>query len=74
MSYKVQVLFSKDKNGYYVYCPELPGCHSQGDTFEEANENIKEAIGLYMETMDKDELELMRNKEILSTTIDVEFA
>lgn len=74
MSYKIQVLFSKDKNGYYVYCPELPGCHSQGDTFEEANENIKEAISLYLETMDKEELKEMTNKELLSTTIEVEFA
>lgn len=34
---------SKD-GGYNVSCPALPGCHSQGDTVEEAVENIKDAI------------------------------
>ncbi len=51
MSYRVNVIFSKDAAGYYVYCPELPGCQSQGDTFEDAKANIKEAIDLYLETM-----------------------
>ena len=49
MSYKVSVVIEKDENGYYAYCPELDGCHSQGDTFEEVTENIKEAIDLYLE-------------------------
>ncbi len=34
-----------------MYCPELKGCQSQGDTFEEAQANIQEAIGLYVETL-----------------------
>ncbi len=57
MSYRVNVLFSRDEHGYYVYCPELPGCQSQGDNFEEAKENIKEAIDLYLETMTSEEIE-----------------
>ena len=32
-----------------VWCPELPGCVSAGDTEEEALENIREAIELYLE-------------------------
>lgn len=72
MSYRVNVMFSKDENGYYVYCPELPGCHSQGDTFEEANANIKEAIDLYLETMSKDEIADALNKDLLTTTMEVE--
>ncbi len=51
MNYHVNVLLSQEQEGYYVYCPELPGCHSQGDTFEEALGNIKEAVELYLETM-----------------------
>lgn len=35
MTYKVGVIIEKDENGYYVYCPDLEGCQSQGDTFEE---------------------------------------
>jgi predicted RNase H-like HicB family nuclease len=64
-------MFSKDENGYYVYCPELPGCQSQGDTFEEARLNIKEAIDLYLETMTPEEIDEALNKEFLTTTMEV---
>ncbi|MEK6756162.1 MAG: type II toxin-antitoxin system HicB family antitoxin [Bacteroidota bacterium] len=37
--------------GYVVSCPSLPGCFSQGDTVEEAVENIKKAIELCLEDM-----------------------
>lgn len=44
------VIFQKeDEGGYSVWVPLLPGCTSQGETFEEALENIKEAISLYLE-------------------------
>ena len=72
MSYRVSVIFNKDNNGYYVYCPELPGCHSQGDSFEDAKANIKEAVELYLETMNKEEIEEALNKELLTTTMEVE--
>lgn len=43
-------MFQKEKEGgYSVWVPSLPGCASQGETFEEALENIKEAITLYLE-------------------------
>ena len=54
MTYKVSTVIEKDEHGYYAYCPELPGCHSQGDTLEEAIANIKEAIELYLETLTAD--------------------
>ena len=41
--------YDKEIGGYAVYCPELPGCTSAGDTEEEALDNIKEAIALYLE-------------------------
>ncbi len=37
--------------GYTVTIPALPGCISEGDTFEEALKNITEAAGLYLEVM-----------------------
>jgi predicted RNase H-like HicB family nuclease len=55
MSYKVGVVIEKDENGYYAFCPELEGCQSQGDSFEEALQNIKEAIVLYLESLPEDE-------------------
>lgn len=39
------------KGGYVVSAPALPGCHTQGDTLEEAEKNIKEAIELYLESL-----------------------
>ena len=56
MTYKVSTVIEKDEHGYYAYCPELPGCQSQGDTLEEAIANIKEAIELYLETIPKSEI------------------
>jgi len=43
------VFQAEEDGGYSVWVPALPGCTSQGSTFEEATENIKEAIGLYLE-------------------------
>ena len=42
MQYRIRLIQSEE--GWAVSCPVLPGCHSQGDTREEAVENIKSAI------------------------------
>lgn len=44
MKLKVIVSPDPDDGGFVVSCPALPGCHSQGDTREEAVANIREAI------------------------------
>ena len=44
----------KSEYGYDVHCPILPGCHSQGDTIEQALENIKDAIITYLEMISKE--------------------
>ena len=49
MHYKIQL--TKTDEGYSVWCPGLPGCWSQGETEEQALENIKDAIITYIETM-----------------------
>jgi predicted RNase H-like HicB family nuclease len=52
-------LFDPQKEGgFTVTVPALPGCISEGDTFEEATKNIKEAIELYLETVSDRKLEL----------------
>ena len=48
------VLEPSDEGGYTVYVPSLPGCISEGDTKEEALENIREAIDLYLEVVEDD--------------------
>jgi len=39
------------EGGYVASVPALPGCHTQGDTLEETERNIKEAIALYLESL-----------------------
>lgn len=52
------VIFQKEaEGGYSVWVPALAGCASQGETFEEALENIKEAISLYLEDQQDDQEE-----------------
>jgi len=45
---KYPVVIHKSHYGYNVECPILPVCVSQGDTYKEALDNIKNAIGEYM--------------------------
>jgi predicted RNase H-like HicB family nuclease len=71
MNYKVSVVIEKDKSGYYAFCPELEGCQSQGDTFEEVMSNIKEAIEAYVETLSEDEIKEALSKEIVSTNVEI---
>jgi antitoxin HicB len=39
------------EGGYVAVVPALPGCHTQGETLEEAERNVKEAIALYLESL-----------------------
>jgi predicted RNase H-like HicB family nuclease len=41
-----------DEGGYTVFVPALPGCISEGDTLQEAREDIREAIALYLEPVE----------------------
>ena len=51
MKYKVNL--KKTEEGYAVWVPGLPGCWSQGQTEQEALENIKDAIKAYVETVEE---------------------
>jgi predicted RNase H-like HicB family nuclease len=45
---KYKIVLEKTDEGYSVSCPGLPGCWSQGETEEEAVENIQDAIQEYL--------------------------
>ena len=50
---KYRVLIEQDEDGMYVAeVPSLPGCISQGQTREEAVENVREAIKAYLESLE----------------------
>ena len=47
--YTLPIIIERDAEGFYVSCPPLQGCYSQGDTYDEALSNIKDAIRLHIE-------------------------
>jgi len=49
--YNYTIILEREEEGYHASCPALPGCHTQGDSYEEVMENIKDAIKLYIESL-----------------------
>lgn len=71
---QINVVFQEESSGgYSVFVPSLPGCISEGETFEEAKSNIIEAISLYIEDLNKEELKEVKslNSKALITQVEV---
>ncbi len=50
--YNYTIILEREADGgYHAFCPALPGCHTQGDSYDETLENIKDAIKLYLESL-----------------------
>ncbi|GMB93686.1 hypothetical protein NHP200010_14130 [Helicobacter bizzozeronii] len=47
----INAVIECDQDGFFTFAPSLPGCVSQGGSYKEALHNIKEAIGLYLESI-----------------------
>ncbi len=45
------VLEREEDGGYHAFCPALPGCHTQGDSYDETIANVQDAIKLYIESI-----------------------
>lgn len=54
MLYPIAVEKGSDTEAYGVQVPDIQGCFSAGDTFEEALENVKEAIAFHLEGLAED--------------------
>lgn len=63
--YKV-VIEPQEEGGFTAYIPSLPGCVTEGETYEEVVSNIKEALELYLETMKE------KNQTIKSDDVRIE--
>ncbi|NLI00668.1 MAG: type II toxin-antitoxin system HicB family antitoxin [Chthonomonadales bacterium] len=46
------ILEREEDGGYHAFVPALRGCHSQGDTLDEALENVREAMAAYLESLE----------------------
>jgi predicted RNase H-like HicB family nuclease len=56
---KYKVILVESEEGFAVSCPQLRGCHSQGETIDEALENIKDAIKEWLDA-EKEEMKAFR--------------
>ncbi len=45
------ILDRESDGGFHASSPALPGCHSQGDSLDEALQNVREAIEVYLESL-----------------------
>jgi len=65
------IVIEADSDGYFVSCPALQGCYSQGDTYEEAIENIKDAIRLHVEDRVVAGEEIPEHFSVSLSTVDI---
>ena len=66
------VIYEADPNGGYVaYVPSLSGCHSQGDNLEEAEKKLREAIGLYVESLRAHKYSIPQEQRILQGRVEI---
>ncbi|HEV2617892.1 MAG TPA: type II toxin-antitoxin system HicB family antitoxin [Candidatus Acidoferrales bacterium] len=65
------IAIEADSDGYFVCCPALQGCYRQGDTYEEAVENIKDAIRLHIEDHLADGEEIPEHVSVSPSTVEV---
>lgn len=59
------LIHNAEEGGFWVEVPTLPGCFSQGETFEEAMVNIREAIELHLEVLREDGSDLPREDDLI---------
>ncbi|CAN5353893.1 hypothetical protein BH20ACI1_BH20ACI1_17940 [soil metagenome] len=70
-NYRFSVVVEKDEDGYFAKCNELQGCYTQGDTYEEVIENIKDAIALHVEDRIESGEEIYQSQNISLTLMDL---
>ncbi len=70
-TYKFSVVVEKDRDGYFASCPELQGCYTQGDSYEEVMENIKDAIKLHVEDRIESGEDIQQSESVSLTLMEV---
>ena len=67
---RLTAIIEREGSGYVSLCPELD-IASQGDTVEQARDNLQEALGLFFECASPDEIKLRLRRELYVTQVDV---
>jgi len=65
------IVIEEDSDGYFVSCPALQGCYSQGDTYAEAVKNIKDAIRLHIEDRLADGEDIPEHTTVSLSTVEI---
>lgn len=69
------VIYEEDpEGGYIVSVPALPGCHTQGETIEEAEKNVKEAITVYLDSLDTHQEKITKEPRILQGKVEIPYS
>jgi len=68
MNYRILIEKGEDFS-YVAHCPAIPGCHSQGNTMEEAIENIKDAIRGCLSALGKDLISAEKGLAYIEVTV-----
>ena len=69
--YDFPIVIEQDQDGYFAMCPELQGCYSQGNTYEEVLANIKDAITLHLQDKLEEKEELPKAKSVSLSTVHI---
>ena len=70
-TYHFAAVIQKDDDGYYAFCPELQGCYTSGDTFEEARANLADAVQLHVEDRLADGEDIKASDSVNLTSVEV---
>ncbi|HEY5535299.1 MAG TPA: type II toxin-antitoxin system HicB family antitoxin [Ignavibacteria bacterium] len=58
------IVHEADEGGYWGECPSFDGCYSQGETLDELQNNMKEAIELYLETLENHKKQIPQKHKV----------
>ena len=64
------ILEREEDGGYHAFCPALKGCHTQGDTLDEALANVREAMEAYLQSL-QNHGETVPDEDILIKPVEV---
>jgi predicted RNase H-like HicB family nuclease len=70
MQKQITVIIEREEDGYVSLCPELD-IASQGDSIEEARENLREAVELFFEVASAEEIQRRLHDEVYVTRLEV---
>ncbi len=59
------IIHDAEEGGYSVEVPALPGCYSQGESVDDALENVKDAIALYLDVLADEEADIPVDSDVV---------